>query len=164
MNLYVYHARHCDPKKCTALKLARFNLVTLVHSLKDLPRSSLILDPFSPKALSPEDKTFTSIAALDYSWETPPFKTPFRTGRCLPYLIAANPTNYGKPTKLSTAEALASALYILGEKSKALNILSKFKWGETFVTLNQKFLDAYLEAHTSQDIITIQEMVINHQI
>jgi len=123
----------------------------------------LILDPFSEKALSPEDKIFSSITALDYSWEKkdqPRFKKGFKTGRCLPYLVAANPVNFGKPTKLSTAEALAACLYILGEKSKALNILSKFTWGETFITLNSEALDAYSGAESSADIIIIQNQFI----
>ncbi len=159
MNLFVYHAKHCDPKRCTAQKLARLYLVILLYSLRDIPKSSLILDPFSEKALSPKDKTFTSLTALDYSWEKEDhFKRKrFRNGRCLPYLIAANPVNFGKPTKLSTAEALAAALYILGEKSKALNILSKFSWGRTFMDLNSELLNAYSHAESSSDIIRIQE-------
>jgi len=75
-------------------------------------------------------------------------------------LVAANPINYGKPTKLSTVEALAAALYILGEKSKALNILSKFSWGTTFVTLNAELLTAYSQAESSSEIIRIQETFI----
>lgn len=164
MNLFVYHAKHCNPKRCTALKLARFNLVILLHSVRDIPKTSLILDPCSEKALSPEDKTFTSITALDYSWERKnTFKKRFRNGRCLPYLIAANPVNFGKPTKLSTAEALTAALYILGEKSKALNILSKFKWGKTFMDLNREALEEYSKAESSSEIIKIQDMFINMQ-
>jgi pre-rRNA-processing protein TSR3 len=158
VNLFVYHAKHCNPKRCTALKLARFNLVVLLYSVRDIPKTSLVLNPFSEKALSPEDTSYTSITALDYSWEKQNrFKRSFKTGRCLPYLIAANPVNYGIPTKLTTAEALAAALYILGEKSKALNILSKFKWGTTFVTLNAEPLDAYSKAESSSEIIKIQE-------
>lgn len=164
MNLFVYHAKHCNPKRCTAQKLARFNLVILLHSVRDIPKTSLILDPFSEKALSPEDRTFTSLTALDYSWERgSTFKKGFRNGRCLPYLIAANPVNFGKPTKLSTAEALTAALYILGEKSKALNILSKFKWGKTFMDLNQEALEEYSKAESSSEIIKIQDMFINMQ-
>jgi pre-rRNA-processing protein TSR3 len=61
----------------------------------------------------------------------------------LPTLLAANPTNYAKPHKLSSVEALAASLYIVGFKNEATKLLSLFKWGETFLTLNAQPLEAY---------------------
>jgi len=73
--------------------------------------------------------------------------------------MASNPVNFGKLTKLSTAEALAAALYIAGFKDSAEEILSIFTWGHTFFELNKPFLDKYTVAKDSEDIIKIQKML-----
>jgi pre-rRNA-processing protein TSR3 len=59
-----------------------------------------------------------------------------RNSRKLPSLIASNPVNYGKWEKLSSAEALAAALYITNYSEYADLILSKFSWGAEFKRLN----------------------------
>ena len=99
------------------------------------------------------------IAAVDHSWKRSD-DTSIKSGevgRCLPYLVAANPVNYGKPTRLSTAEALASALYILGFKKQAWGILSVFNWGHSFFELNYQALEAYARTEDSRETVEVQK-------
>jgi len=162
IKLYIYHLRQCDPKKCTSLKLGRHKLVKIVYDTRDLPRGAIILDPFSDKAFSPADRERVKKAgliAVDCSWAYA--DDVFRLGlrgypRCLPYLVAANPTNYGRPTRLSTVEALAAALYIIGFEENSKRLLALFKWGETFLRINSDVLSAYSKAIDSSNIIEIQ--------
>jgi len=76
--------------------------------------------------------------------------------RALPFLLAANPVNWGKPMKLSSVEAVAAALYIMGFKEQAKLVLSKFSWGEQFLKLNAEPLERYSEVRTSAEVVRIQ--------
>ncbi len=163
----MYHAKQCDPRKCSALKLKRHNLVWIVHQKRQLPRGAVILNPFSKKAFSYADRQRIEekgLVALDLSWkhadDVEKFLNLRGASRCLPYLIAANPINYGKPTKLSTVEALAAALFIAGFTEKAERLLSIFKWGHTFTSLNKQLLEAYAQAHNSRQVIELQTQFI----
>ncbi len=134
--------------------------------MKLLPKRAVVLNPLSKIAFSPADKKRIEnfgLAALDFSWEHAE-KTLLKhvrgTSRCLPFLIAGNPVNFGVPTKLSTAEALAAALYIASHKDEAYKLLSIFKWGHTFIELNKDRLEGYAKAKDSSDIIEIQKRFI----
>ena len=157
MELVIYHANQCDPRKCSGKKLARFDLVRLTHHISQL-RPYIVLSPFSEKAISPEDKGARGLAALDCSWAHAEevFARFKLQERALPFLVAANPVNWGKPFKLSTVEALAAGLVILGEKSQAELILSKFNWGHVFLELNREPLSEYAAARDSAEVVRIQ--------
>jgi len=163
VRISVYHARQCDPKKCTALKLHRFGMIRLVGQMRFLPKRAVILNPFSERAFSPTDRQRIAgfgLAALDCSWEHAEkviSKRARGTSRCLPLLVAGNPVNFGKPTKLTTVEALSAALYIAGFKDQAVTLLSIFKWGHTFLELNHEKLECYAQAKDSSEVVRQQE-------
>ncbi len=74
----------------------------------------------------------------------------------MPLLFAGNPVNFGKPTKLSTVEALVAALYIAGFKEEATKLLSIFKWGHTFLEINSERLENYAKAQNSTEVVEMQ--------
>jgi len=134
----------------------------MYNRARQLPHSAIFLDPFAEQALSPADDPSKGVIVLDCSWEEvervfPTLQRLNLKHRALPFLVAANPVNYGKPFKLSTVEAFAATLYILGEKEQAALILNKFKWGHTFLELNHEPLEEYSNAKDSTEVVRIQE-------
>ncbi len=128
-----------------------------------MPKRAIILNPFGEIAFSPADRQRVAdfgLAALDCSWEHAEKVLSHHvkgTSRCLPVLIAGNPTNFAKATKLTTAEALAAALYIAGFKGEAQELLSIFTWGHTFFELNAALLEDYAAAKDSTEIVAIMQ-------
>jgi pre-rRNA-processing protein TSR3 len=80
--------------------------------------------------------------------------------RTLPYLVAANPVNYGKPLKLTTAEALAASLYIIGYGKKAEKLLSKFNWGHNFLVMNKEPLEEYVKVKNREEMVVAQNLFV----
>jgi len=152
--------RQDDPFKCTAAKLAKFRLAEPVRFIR---KSSIVLNPFSKAPVMKKDTEIAdSVCAIDCSWERVDEVLKSQRlvahgiGRRLPAMLAANPTNYSKLGKLSSAEALAGALYILGEKVQAIAIMDKFKWGHTFLELNSNLLEDYASAETEEQVAQIE--------
>ncbi len=77
--------------------------------------------------------------------------------RKIPILFAANSVNYGRPSKLNTAEALSASLYICGFKSEASVILEPFGYGKEFIRLNFDALEAYSRCQNSIEVEAVQQ-------
>jgi len=161
--LYAYRDNSCDPRKCTVKKLEKAGFLKIFTKISQIPRNTLLLDPTAEQALSPADRFVRSITVLDCSWvvlDTGAVRS-WRIRRALPFLMAANPVNFGKPCILSSIEALAATLYILGEKDQAAAVLSKVNWGIRFLEVNQEPLDLYANAKNSTEIIAVQSLYID---
>jgi len=87
-------------------------------------------------------------------------------GKCernLPYLIAANPINHGRPWKLNCAEAFAACLSITGHQDLAEDLLSHFSWGHAFFTLNCDLLQIYRSCKDAEEIILEQNKFLEKE-
>ena len=158
MELHVRYEGDDDPEKCSARRLAQFDLAALHESTRATP-PGVVLNPFAEQALSPADADHDRLVALDCSWETAE-REAFDIGgahRSLPFLVAANPINYGTAFQLNTVEAFAGALCILGERDHAERLLSKFSWGHTFLELNAEPLERYAACTDSAEVVDVQD-------
>ncbi|MEM3089410.1 MAG: DUF367 family protein [Candidatus Nitrosotenuis sp.] len=153
MNVQVFMFRQDDPKKCTAAKLVKFGLarpVTRTHG------NTIVLDPFAKTTLLRRDAQIcSSVTAIDCSWNLAQNTFTKRFSgipRKLPPLLAGNPVNYAKLGKLTTVEAIAGALFILGYVSLCKELLNKFNWGHTFLELNEDLLNDYSLLQSEEQI------------
>jgi len=165
--LQIYHANQDDPKKCSARKMAHRGLASLFTDPSRI-RRGILLDPFAETALSLGDRDLagrSGLVALDCSWkkaeEVFPVMRKRLQPRALPFLLAANPGNYGKPFKMSTLEAFSASLYILGEKERAKSLLEIYTWGMQFISLNQDPLDEYASSKNSAEVVEKQYLFID---
>jgi pre-rRNA-processing protein TSR3 len=152
---------HCDPKRCSGKKLERQGLI---KSLRVGHRTKgIVLSPKGEIAVSPQDKTIVKefgIAVVEASWarieEIPFSKIKSPNERLLPYLVAANPVNYGKPYKLNCVEALAACCFIVGYNDEGHTLLEPFGWGHAFYDINKELFHLYASAKNSTEIVAIQ--------
>ncbi|QLH75883.1 DUF367 family protein [Halosimplex rubrum] len=182
MELHVRYEGDDDPEKCSARRLAKFDDAELHRSTRATP-PGIVLNPFADRALSPADREGTGVlrsgathgsederrsssgarrdrlVALDCSWETAEREAFDLEGvhRSLPFLVAANPVNYGTAFQLNTVEAFAGALCILGERERAAEILDRFSWGHTFLELNEEPLRRYADCTDSTEVLAVQD-------
>lgn len=150
-----------DPAKCTSAKMRKFGFATLAVPQK-ISKDAIVLDPFTEKTLQSSDREYATkggLVIIDCSWvrASEVFMRRFKgQHRRLPALIAGNPTNYAKIWSLSSVEATGASLYIMNFREAAMRLLSIYKWGQTFLSLNQEPLDDY-SISVSEDQIKITE-------
>jgi len=160
--IFVYMMMQDDPRKCTASLLARRGIAIRLRRLSAIRGDPIVLNPASPRFLLRTDATNavrSGVLAIDCSWERAErvFMTQFPgENRKLPALMAANPVNYAKIGRLSTAEALSAALHIMGFRSQARELLSPFRWGDTFFDLNEELLSRYARVSSEESIVKVE--------
>jgi pre-rRNA-processing protein TSR3 len=77
--------------------------------------------------------------------------------RLLPFLVASNPTKYGQWYTLSSAEAMAAALFITGFGDDARAVMACFSWGDSFWQLNGRLLDVYASCADAAGVLAAQQ-------
>ncbi len=164
--LHVIHLDQDDPKKCTARALEKRGHATLHYDVRQSPKRGFLLDPNSGALLGPDDRKLidrgASIVALDCSWkklEESLSEISTNTSlipRTLPLVLAANPVSWGKPGRLSTAEALCVSLILSGRTEQAKSIILPFSFGEQFLNLNHEPLLAYSQAVSNSELARMQ--------
>ena len=137
---------HCDPKRCSGKKLARMGMMAELRVGQRF--RGIVLSPKGTQVVSPADKHIMAehgAGVVECSWarleEIPWSKIRSPNERLLPYLIAANPVNYGKPYKLTCVEAVAATFYICGFDEQANDMLDKFGWGHSFWEMNGPLIE-----------------------
>ncbi|WIA20256.1 hypothetical protein OEZ85_006091 [Tetradesmus obliquus] len=161
IRLAMWDLGQCDKKRCTGTRLVRQGVVGELRLGTPFP--GVILSPSGSRVVSREDAPLIrakGLAVVDCSWnrlEDVPFgRIRGAAPRLLPFFVAANPVNYGRPCKLSCAEALAAALWICGLQEESRGIMSRFKWGHSFFSTNAELLEAYSGCNTAGEVIAAQ--------
>ncbi|THH06218.1 hypothetical protein EW145_g4238 [Phellinidium pouzarii] len=161
---------HCDPRRCSGKKLARLGLIRdmkIGMKFRGIVVSyvlfCLCVRPKGTQVISPADRELVEsagVAVVECSWarleEIPWHKISSPNERLLPYLLATNQTNYGKPWRLNCVEALAAAFYITGFDAYAELLLAPFGWAASFYKVNQ-----YKTCASAAQVYEMQETIMN---
>ena len=165
--LFVYCLKQDNPKKCSSAKLHHFGFTKNLRYASEIPRKAILLDPFESEPLLSSDSEIArryGIVAIDSSWKKTSeniFRKYRGRHKRLPLLVAVNPVNYGHVSCLSSLEALAATLFILGFKEQSEKLLAIYNWAASFLSLNKKRLDAYSQAKDKAEIYELEQKFYN---
>ncbi|GAB7353901.1 hypothetical protein MBLNU459_g4251t1 [Dothideomycetes sp. NU459] len=153
---------HCDAKRCSGKRLMRLGLMRELHVGQKF--AGVVVSPNAKIICSPADKPLLEqygAAVVEASWnrisEVPFSRIGGPNPRLLPYLIAANPTNYGRPWRLNCVEALAACFYICGRSDWAEDVLSTFSYGQAFLDINEAVLKRYAACKDEEEVKKAEE-------
>jgi pre-rRNA-processing protein TSR3 len=161
ISLAMWDFEQCDPKRCTGQKLYRLGRLRKLKVSDSF--GGVVLTPNASQTLSPADAEWVlghGAAVVDCSWkeldQVPWTRMRMGAPRLLPFMVAANTVNYGRPMKLSCAEALAATLFITGFQAEAHQLLDTFSWGEAFFDLNAEVFSGYSKCTSSEEVVAFQ--------
>ncbi|OWB80685.1 hypothetical protein B5S32_g4978 [[Candida] boidinii] len=156
--LAMWDFNHCDPKRCSGKKLERLGLIKNLRIGQKF--QGVVVSPNGKSVVCPDDREIVEkngAAVVECSWarldEIPFNKIGGRNERLLPYLVAANPVNYGRPMRLNCVEALAACFAIVGHDDWARELLKNFSWGLTFLDINEELLKMYQDCDTAESVL-----------
>ncbi|KRH93882.1 hypothetical protein M153_5020004407 [Pseudoloma neurophilia] len=162
----IFDLDQCNRKACSGQKLIKMGRVVLLRNKQYF--GGILLSPMGKKVISLEDRKYIDtkgIGLIDSSWnkvdETDYSMFNKCKNRLLPYLIAANPVNYGKPFRLNCIEAITAALYITDYKNEADAVSEGFDYCKEFIKINYELLEKYSQCQNSQEIIDVQNEYMN---
>ncbi len=156
--------RQDDPRRSTMRKLARFGMATVVSRIQIC--RSIVMNPFSAEVLTGCDSDIavkSGIGVVEGSWKRIGNEglPKCRFQRRLPLLVPVNPVNYGHVGLMSSAEAVAAALYITGFHEMAESVMGKFSWGKEFIGLNYPYLSGYIKCKDQKCIEEYERRYFN---
>ena len=153
---------HCDAKRCSGKRLMHFGMMRELPIGQKFP--GVVISPNAKKIVSAADRELLEqfgAAVVECSWvrikEVPWSRIGGKCERLLPYLVAANPVNYGRPWRLNCVEALAACFFICGQEEWAETVLQHFSYGKTFLEINSQLLRRYAECRDEEEVKKAEE-------